>query len=95
MKLDQMIALAVEDPSVEKQVFDRLLDSTLFVHADITAGAPGSPGFVRILSELAHGNFYYLFRIDRKSFNGSTRTQPRVWCVQPFDLVPAGSTSVG
>ena len=35
MKLDQLIALAVEDPSVEKQVFDRLLDSILFVHAPL------------------------------------------------------------
>ena len=32
MKLFQLIALAVDDPSLEKQVFDRLLDSILFVY---------------------------------------------------------------
>lgn len=35
MKLDQLIAMAVEDPTLEKQVFDRLLRSMLFVHAPL------------------------------------------------------------
>ena len=93
MKLDQLIAMAVDDPSHEPELFERLLEETLFVHSPMK---PTGPRLTVVQFTTPQGFIAIPIFTDREKSEFAARGNVRTVPVQGRKLLSAtlGATVV-